>query len=143
MERSELCYQLKQTHQGIVVETADDGVRFEDLPRQLTHKPSAEWQQVDELSRFRIAKRLKQVQRLPIDDVTLLDDLLKPPLLLLEDRSSQDFQYRLEVIATDDHGADFYFDCQVVDESQQPQSSRGKLQLTHQEIVGLLNFFRL
>jgi hypothetical protein len=143
MERSELRYQLKQTHQGIVVETTDDGVRFDDLPRQLTHHPNADWQQVDELSRFRIAKRLKQVQRLPIDDVTLLDDLLKPPLLLLEDRTSQDFQYRLEVIATADHGADFYFDCQLVDEAHQPQLSRGKLQLTQQEIEGLLNFFRL
>lgn len=143
MDQSNWRYQLQQSDQGLVIVRDDHGVLFEDLPEQLTRNPTDHWQQVDELSRYRIAKSLKNVKRLPVDNVTLLDDLLKPPLLLLEDRDSHDFQYRFEVIATADHGAEFYFDCQMVDETQQSQLSRGKLQLTRAEIEGLLNFFCL
>ncbi len=143
MDQLNLRYQLKQTDQGVVIVKDDDGVPFEALPKQLTKQPCGQWQQVDELTRFRIAKSLKQVQRLPVADVTLLDDLLQHPLLLVEDRTNSDFQYRLEIVATADHGADFYFDCQIVDEEQQLQLSRGKLQLSQQEIVGLLSFFRI
>ena len=143
MEQLNNRFQIKPSDQGVMIVKDSNGVAFEDLSKQLTQHPDAQWQQVNELERYRIAKRLKQVKRLPVADVSYLDELLQPPLLMVQDRIGQDFQYRLELIATADQGAEFYFDYQLGNTAEEPQANRGKIQLSQQEIVGLLNFFKL
>ncbi len=143
MEQLNNRFLIKPSDQGVMIVKDSNGVAFEDLSKQLTQHPDAQWQLVNELERYRIAKRLKQVKRLPVTDVSYLDELLQPPLLMVQDRIGQDFQYRLELIATADHGAEFYFDYQLGNTAEEPQANRGKIQLSQQEIVGLLNFFKL
>lgn len=144
MSQSAACYHIKPTSSGVVIVRDEQGVTFEELAQQLIKNPQTDWQSVSEFERYRIAKQLKSVQRLPVAEVTLLDELLQPPLFAVQDRIGTDFHYFLEMVATADQGAEVYFDYQLADPEQKiPLHNRGKIQLSQQEIVGLLNFFKL